>query len=394
MLAAVAAAAVAGTLAMAPAGMAAAPASASWFVNWSQMNGDVQGSADNPSEHRVTSATVEGLSWKWSALAPPNTECSGGTSLPVLGGGRLYRALPGGSIEARNPFTGALLWATAPLPGLSLGQPAFLNGRIYATAQGACSESGGGFVEVFDAATGHQLPFLDPAGESFTIDPYLAAVGNRIYGLEYEENGAYLYAGDATTGVRLWKTAADPNSGWNVSPVIDKAAFVTVHGELTSLALATGHRNWNQPAVKRVLAAWKAQNLILGMSTSTGAGDLIAVNETTGKIAWKIKGATGPVTMSAGLLVAACGKDLCGVGPGGGRKWTATNHAGVPAALSMAADVVYASYGDSIQEYNAATGEPFYTPDLDDSSTHPVAVANGFVYVTDNRVLDAFYLDY
>lgn len=49
-------------------------------------------------------------------------------------------------------------------------------------------------------------------------------------------------------------------------------------GALASVSLATSHPNWHQPAVKSVIAAWKAHGLVLGSSSSTGTGDLIAVN--------------------------------------------------------------------------------------------------------------------
>lgn len=365
------------------------------FVNWSHAGKDVQQSNDNPAETQINASTVRNLTPAWSTTAPVGQgDCYGPNSLPVLGGGRLFRTLSSGSLQARNPNTGALLWATPTNPENLLSQPAYYGGRVYVESSDGCSASGGADIEAYDAATG-KLVWHTSGPNNFSLSDYFPVVGNTIYTLAVaaDDGNRELAAVSTKTGKTLWQVGVDNATPrpYRFEPVVGQQVYETSGGALIAFSRTTGKTVWHSSAAVTPLAVWKAQHLVLASAKNSAHSNLVAIDETTGKVRWSITEAAGPLAVSNSLLVTGCGAHVCGYHANGKRAFRTADGFGAPDALSMAGNVIYESVINDVVVYDTA-GHRIFTDNVNSHTKDLVAVANGYAYVSNDRVLDAYTL--
>lgn len=139
------------------------------------------------------------------------------------------------------------------------------------------------------------------------------------------------------------------------------------------------------------LAVWKARHLVLASAKNSAHSNLVAIDETTGKVRWSIIKAAGPLAVSNSLLVTGCGTHVCGYHANGKRAFRTADGFGAPDALSMAGNVIYESVINDVVVYDTA-GHRIFTDNVNSHTKDLVAVANGHAYVSNDRVLDAYTL--
>ncbi len=204
-------------------------------------------------------------------------------SSPVIFGGSLFIGSDSGRLFALSPPTGRELW------NRSFGE--FSTVQSTAAAHGnslfvGCQNGSGSGLFALDATDGSVLWSI-PDDTGIVASP--AFLDGVVYSASL--NGTVL-AANATTGEVLWQTACEGDI-WS-SPALDESCLYvgTPAGRLCSLWQDEGSERWNltYPEGWTVYSTPAVSGgVVYGAFSNYGllAGELVAVNASTGAVMWK-----------------------------------------------------------------------------------------------------------
>ena len=299
----VVAAAALGSLLIGGATALAAPGGATW----SSAGGDRQNTRSQPSESKISTATVGNLTKKWELTTGGDVSAT-----PAVDGQRVYVPDWAGNLYADNKSTGAVVWqrTIASYTGLvgdkARATPAVTDSAIIVGNQGPLGY--GGAVMAINKNTGALLWKTQVDDHPAAIITQSATVYDGVVYVGVASQEELLASGivgpyaccsfrgsfaalDLATGKVLWKTYLTPAGSpgvavWGSSPAID-----TKRG---SVYIATGN-NYDMPA--SVLACVDAA----GSNTSAQAAclppddhfdSILALDMRTGAIKWATRALT------------------------------------------------------------------------------------------------------
>ncbi len=210
------------------------------------------------------------LIWQYTRSQPPECMCS---QASILSGGMLFAQSDGHSLYAFAPSGAApskRLWAFAG-DGAPLTSPVVADGLVV-------FGSGDHDVYALDAKTG-AVKWTGTTGYVFTADPAIGD-GTVVIG----DQGGNIDGLDLQTGRALWSSAA---GNIDVAAVIrgTSAYLVSEDHNVYALDVKTGNQVWqygmdDYAAFSPVLA----NNLVV---VANRAGQLVAIEQKSGKLAWR-----------------------------------------------------------------------------------------------------------
>ncbi len=305
-------------------------------ASWPEYRSDSFGTADNPFESALSSATVGKLTEHWndstethssmavaagrvyygventSVFFPPSyfvatdavsgnnlwatsTSCNEGSAFatPTVANGVMYGVDPCGEVVALNAYSGAALWSTFPGCGFfssanPFSSPAVVGGILYV---GGIGTNCGYDFFALDTSTG-SVVWKTTGSASVGSSPVLA--NGVVY---YTSSDGHLYARNATTGALLWSQLA--NGDTLSSPTIDGGLVLSNSGKTVNARNASsGALVWSHAIPGDVSAAAVAGGSVFVRSDN---GHLYALKATTGAQIW------AAVTSDASLSPPAVG---------------------------------------------------------------------------------------
>jgi len=226
-----------------------------------------------------------------SNFAPPlNLKWSDGPFLinrwngPVLGDGMLFSAPLDGTLRARDPSTGQVLWSR------HLGDQYYYtgtdvvdNGVLYATFYGGA----GGFVYALDDATGNTIwrVGLADAGLDFNARVMMGFQDNLLFGSAW---GGEIYALNALDGSVAWKyqTGSLPFGGPSISAGM--VYMATTGGALFALDEFSGALVWSTTLDGIATSSPLLANGVV--YEGTYGGTMFALDAFSGNVIWSTGG--------------------------------------------------------------------------------------------------------
>jgi len=313
----------------------------------------------NPYENQLSPSTVSHLTKAWSFPAAGDFDSS-----PAVVGGVVY-VNAAGTLYAIDAVSGTQLWELGVEDGFS-GSPAVANGVIYI---------GGSSTDLYavDAATGTVL-------WAFGLDGYLGPDPVVANGLVYI--GAYgndippFVAIDAVTGKERWSFPIDGD--YSTAAVAKGVVYVTDgSGKLFALDASTGTKRWKTEAVDGVPSVVAG---VVYISSSTGYLD--AVDARTGTQLWsfvpKLNGSSASPAVANGVVYINSDQLYALDARTGTQLWSFPKTGSSPA---VANGVVYMG-SDQLYALDAKTGTQLWSYPIDSTYSPPVVV-NGMVYIAD-----------
>jgi outer membrane protein assembly factor BamB len=229
-----------------------------------------------------------------------SVKAGGAPSTPILGDGTLFFGSEDGLLHALDARTGADRWhvdigASASAP--STGAPVFGNGVVAVANRD-------GVLQGFAAATGKERWQTEPVVT--TTSPVLAGGIVYITGTDHRAHGF-----DLQTGAETWSWTTTADLGDVLAIAADTAYIETRGGVLHAVTLAGAHELWSYemsiPGAMGVPIV--AGDVVLLNSLQQGgepAGELYALDRTSGKLLWRFRGPSGlqisPGSVSDGIL--------------------------------------------------------------------------------------------
>ena len=305
----------------------------------------------------------------------------GATSTPILGDGTLFVVSDDGILHALDARTGDERWhldigASSSAP--STGAPLFGNGVVAVADRN-------GVLHGIAASTGVERWHTEPVVT--TTAPVLAGGIIYITGTDHRAHGFDLETGDETWS---WTTTAD--LGDVLAIAADTAYIETGGGILHAVTLAGEHELWSYkmkiPGAMGVpIVAGDVVLLNSLQGAGEPAGELYALDRTSGKLLWRFRGKSGlqvtPGSVRDGILYAATQADgIYAFRVADGTKvWEAPGpRVFFPAVL--VGDTLYLTSDTppQIAAFRASDGSPLWAlPTTETPKGHPV-VSGGMLF--------------
>jgi outer membrane protein assembly factor BamB len=378
---------------------AASTQAAASSINWAQDGFNKADSGYNAYETAITPATVHGLRWQWSITSPViqpgcRTPVSGQRA-PIVDNGHLALTDQGG-FAVYDATTGVQQWSWRSAdPGEEYGPQLAASGTTLVSVPFDCrSETPSTPLTAFNLATGAQLWQVSPdlPIDSFAIDgTVMVATGSYV-------EGAVTRGYSLATGAVLWERT---DLAGEVAADFAGKVLVSGTGGSTALNVATGTTAWTIPTAWTALAATADGSRV---AVTDGSGQLAYLNGANGAVVWsKPNLADEPFVFSGGTKVALDGTRVYTEHAGtlyalnastGATLWSVSVGAGAARPV-VAGGIVYAPSAGQFAEMkllDAATGATFNDEEPYVGIVAHAVVANGWLYVTTGRVLDAYKL--
>jgi outer membrane protein assembly factor BamB len=299
----------------------------------------------------------------------------------ILGDGTLFFASDDGYLHAQDALTGADRWhvdigAATSAPGT--GAPAFGNGVVAVADRN-------GVLHGIAAATGKERWHTEPIVT--TTAPVL--VGGVIYitGTDHRAHGF-----DLETGAETWSWTTTADLGDVLAIAADTAYIETRGGILHAVTLAGAHELWSYEMSIPGAMGWPTvagDVVLLNSLQGAGepAGELYALDRTSGKLLWRFRGPSGG-QISAGAVrdgILYAGTQADGIYAfrvaDGTQVWQAPGpRVFFPAALVGDTLYVTSDTPPQIAAFRASDGSPLWAlPTTETPKGHPV-VSGGMLF--------------
>ncbi|MEO6208303.1 MAG: PQQ-binding-like beta-propeller repeat protein, partial [Candidatus Limnocylindrales bacterium] len=229
----------------------------------------------------------------WSAKAGGAISTS-----PILGDGTLFFGSDDGFLHALDARTGADRWPPVNL-GASTGAAVFGNGVVAVADQN-------GVLHGITAETGVERWHTEPV--VVTTAPALAGGIVYITGTDHRAHGF-----DLETGAEVWSWTTTGDLGNALAIAADTAFIATRGGVIHAVALAGSKELWSYQMLIPGPMGFPvvAGDVVLVNSRQEAgepAGELYALDRTSGKLLWRFRGPSGlqitPGSVRDGILYA------------------------------------------------------------------------------------------
>jgi outer membrane protein assembly factor BamB len=327
-------------------------------ADWPTFGFDPNHSHFNPYENQLSPSTVSHLTQAWSFLA------GGNVYSPAEVNGVVYVS-DGGSLWAIDTKTGNEQWNFGGPEGLS-GSPAVANGVVYISS--ASSE-----LYAIDIVTRTML-WIQGLDGYIGADPVVA--NGVVYIGSYGNDNPPFRAIDAVTGKERWTYPI--NGGYSTAAVAKGVVYVAEGGGiLYALDASTGARRWKTQVVNGTPTVVDGVVYI-----SSSAGQLYALDAKTGTQLWsffpRLNGTDASPAVANGVVYINSDQLYALDAKTGTQLWSFPKTGSSPA---VANGVVYMG-SDQLYALDAKTGTQLWSYPID-SVYSPPAVVNGMVYVAD-----------
>jgi outer membrane protein assembly factor BamB len=370
-----------------------ARAAATSSINWAQDGFNKGQTGYNAFETAIGASNVGSLTYRFSIVSPVAKDSCSQQGPPIVDNGRLFISDQGG-FGAYNPTTGAPLWNVREPgdPQENITPLLVASGNTVIAVETDCISQSDPPSEMtaYNATTGAPLWSVnsDPAIFSLVID------GNVVVTSGAPAEGPETAGYNLATGAQIW---ANSDDAADVALSAGGTMLLTNFdgSGSTAINVATGATKWTTTKVWTEFASSKDGTKI----AATSGNDVVYLNAVTGAVLWTATGIGAYCRALVGCAFAAI--DATHIYIAAGATLTALNtsnghvawHVTVNSFLDrpvVANGVVYVPQtGDAMDLFKASTGAQLDGSQYVGEINHAVVV-NGFLYVTNGRVMDAF----
>ncbi|MFG1989625.1 PQQ-binding-like beta-propeller repeat protein [Actinoplanes sp. NPDC048988] len=360
-------------LVMVPTPAAAAPAN-----GWPQSGYGPGNTHYSPAESRLNAATIAQVKQRWT-LATRTSRCDTGVR-PVLDGKSLFSNDPGG-IGAYDPTTGKRRWHV-DLPQTTVSRLAVADGKLLMLSSEcrvpADFES---HLTAYDPANGKRLwtTGLKKFSYDMRIDQGTIVLDSNQDGL------ASTIAFAVGDGKQRWLRLGDRGDG--LVSAGGRLLLRKASGGAVAVAVTTGKTLWET-----------TNNWYAGGTDPAGtrfyvgsAEGLTAVDAATGKKIWSTRLPVSDVTTDSTHVFYSQYRSATALDARTGRKLYSVHTSSAAGRTSRAGGLLYTPTDDGLVVASAATGAAVKQPKIATNRDHPPVVAGGWLYVTENDRLKAYY---
>lgn len=208
---------------------------------------------------------------------------------PVVVDGIVFISSYDGYLYAIDEYTGTLQWSfrtSAPI----YASPAVANGKVFVASKDS-------FVYALDEKTG-SLVWSKPNISPITSSP-VAAGGMVFYGTWFVRAYSILWGVNATTGIGVWQYQSDETVRSPPSVLSGRVFFTQVNGAVIALNETTGSLLWRVTAGANPISAAPALGygrVFVGMDSS----QFVALDQVTGTPRWSFP--IGSVNATTGAV--------------------------------------------------------------------------------------------
>jgi outer membrane protein assembly factor BamB len=355
-------------------------------INWGQDGFNKADSGYNAFETAIITSTAGSLNYQWSIVSPLVAGSCGQQLPPIVDNGHLALSDQGG-FAVYDAVTGAKQWTwRTPFPTSDFAPKLAATGNTLIAVSTDCQSQSdpSSVIRAFNLTTGAPIwqvsPFAAPVF-TFVIDGgVLAVAGGDI-------EGSQVAGYSMTTGAQLWAhddadAAVAVDAGGRM--LVTKADFSGSY----AINVATGTVAWTTANQWNAVSASQDGTRIVA---TTPGGDVVYVNAATGAPVWSKPGLAGEMSTDATHVYVSRGANVKALNTSNGATAWSVDTGNDALRPVVAGGVVYVPVVSlSMRMLSAATGanlddQMFYT----DVHGHAVVV-NGWLYVTNGRILDAF----
>lgn len=364
-------------------------------VDWPTFHNNLKRQGQSPSPHDPP------MTEHWRT--GPNTQSI--WTGPVVENGVLFSTALDGSIRARNPFSGEVLWErTLGDTYYYTGTPAVTNGVVYATfygydggAIGNCPSNPPfygtcGRVFALDASDGTTLWSVGPdeTGLNFNARIAMAYADGMVFGAAWGDfSTGQLYALDATDGTVLWTVNGNGLPFGGPSVGVGTVFIGTTSGQVLAVDESTGATSWAVTLDNTVTSPplYAQGNLFVG----TYSGSMYALDALSGAQMWRTSGFnlidfSTPAYDGTSLYFGDFNYEYVSLDVGTGAiNWRTSISGPVGSSVAYANGNVYGTAWDGhFRTLDAATGAIVDDDQLASfASTSMPAISRGWVWLED-----------
>jgi outer membrane protein assembly factor BamB len=354
-------------------------------INWAQDGFNKADSGYNAFETAITPANAGALTYRFSIVSPLVANSCGRQLPPIIDNGHLAVSDQGG-FAVYDPATGVKQWDwRSPFPAENFApQLAAIGNTLIAVSTDCISQSApGSVIMAFNLTTGALLwSFFSPT-PVFTIvidGSILAVAGGDI-------EGSAVTGYNLTTGAQVW-THDDADARVALSAGGRMLVTKTDLSGSYAINVANGTVAWSSNKQWNAISANQDGSRI---AATTPAGDLVWINSATGAQLWSKPALAGYVSVDATRVYTSRGQTITALNQtNGSTAWSATttNDALRPV---IAGGVVYVPVvGLPMVLLTATSGASLDTTGFYQDTHGHAVVVNGWLFVTNGRILDAF----